>query len=204
MDETGLLATPAPRRITPGIIRGWDFPRVMRGVDTGAVEAFRAAVLDEVTLLLDENRELTAEVQRLGENYVPVHGAPVAETHVGEQAARILLAAQRQSEQIITDGQRYAQQVGSDADRQRQQALSDARARAEKLIQVTLEDATRQAADILAKAPGDARAQVIRLRAFGDSLEALLDQLAKGVTASLLAWRADLEELAVPANGAGH
>jgi vacuolar-type H+-ATPase subunit H len=157
----------------------------MRGADTQVVEEFRAASLREISLLLAENQALAAENQALA---AEASAAPGLE--VGDQAVRILVSAQRQREQLITEAQVYAQQVGDAGERQRRNLLDDARLKSEALVRTTLEDAARQAADIISRAPGDAQAKVLKMQAFGDVIEAHLEQMVAGISASLDAWRA--------------
>lgn len=112
---------------------------------------------------------------------MPVPGGPDA----GEQAARILMAAQRQREQLLGQTQEYARQVGSDAETRRRRLLAEARERADRLSQATIEEATRKAADIIAQAPMAAQERLTTVRALTGAWEANLRSFATSLVASL-------------------
>lgn len=204
MEEPGLLAA---QRLSAEQIRGWEPPVVMRGYERHAVEGFRSAVLAEITTLGDENREMARECERLSQlasaQPTPANGFRGAPP--GEQAARILMAAQRQSEELLGQTQAYARQVGEDGERRRRAMIADGRARGESMAETLIREASQKAADIVAQAPGDAQERLVRVRATGDALEAHLDAMLGGLTAALNRFR-DEQALSLRAesgNGSG-
>jgi len=199
MSDPGLLAAP---RLTPENVRRWDLPRVIRGYDIQSVEDMRRAVIDEMSTLLTELRDMEAErfhlaeeVDQLRHQQQQPQPAP-PQAGVGDQAVRILRTAQQQAEQIIGEAQGFARQVGSDGERQRRVMLEAARSRADALVDEArqkseelahdvLRDAQSKAAAILSQAPIEAQTRVASLEALGGVLESHLSGVMEIVNSTL-------------------
>lgn len=196
--EPGLLAA---QRLTPEQVRDWELPRVLRGYDTHTVDALMQAVVEEMRALTTERDEFARECERLTHaQRIPAHSMP-GMADPGEQAARILMAAQQQREALLSQTQAYARQVGEDGEARRRTLIADGRAKGEQMAETLIREASQKAADIVARAPGDAQERLVRVRATGDALEAHLAAVLSGLTGALDRWRTDRAEL-VPEHAA--
>jgi cell division septum initiation protein DivIVA len=199
MEPTGLLAAQS-QRLTPEQVRDWELPVVMRGYERHTVTHMQEAVIGEMQALITERDEYARECERLSRAmHVPAHGT----ADPGEQAARILMAAQQQREQLLQQTQAYAKRVGEDGERRRRDLLADGRSRGEAMAETLIREASQKAADIVAQAPGDAQERLVRVRATGDALEAHLSAVLGGLTSALDRWRTERAEL-IPEHVAGN
>jgi len=185
-------------RLTPQQVRDWEFPPSLHGMDPHVVSACQETVAQEVELL-------HAELERMQQE-TPDRA---------RQSARVLLAAEQQRAQLITAAQEKAERLIGEAGQEAKLILDRARASAERSAVATVEDATREAAEILAQAPLDAQARTTALEALGSMLHTHLTAVLSGLEATLDTYRSQCadpvaalaavqeEPAALPAHAAG-
>jgi cell division septum initiation protein DivIVA len=187
MESSGLLN---PARLTVETLDNRSFTRTRwgaSGLDPDEVRIFIEQVKAELVLRDEEHSALAAELARCQQgDSAPAHGfsPPSAELH----AVHILQRAQANAENLVTDAQQRARELAEDAHRRRDSILADAKSKADALLRTAMEDASREAAAVIAKAPIEAQTRLAMYQTLGNGLRGQLKANLDGLLAMLDQW----------------
>lgn len=195
MEESSLLAgEPGGRRLSAGGVRKLTFPSAMLGgYNVSAVTAFLNTVAHELTARDDEQRELVAEIQRLGEENTQLRQQ--ANGHrteplqrVEQQAMVVLTRAQQNADRLVADAQAQARELMGSGRRQRENMLADGREKATRIIEEAVDEAGREAARIAAQAPVNAQRQLAYYKSLADTVRHSLNANLAALQAQVERW----------------
>jgi DivIVA domain-containing protein len=197
MGRTDLLAA---GQITADDVREMDFPAaVFGGYRTDAVNRFLgrvAAELDKLHAALDERADerarMAGELKRLqGKLQMALSGPqerarPAPPPDTGQQAARVLQAAQGNADAMLADARQRAQQVTASARHEHDTIIEHARQQAGAIIGEATHRASAEYDRAVSSATAEARRQVAFYTALagsaGEGLRAEVEALFRLIT----------------------
>jgi cell division septum initiation protein DivIVA len=198
MEESSLLAgEPGGRRLSAAGVRKLTFPSAMLGgYNVAAVTAFQSTVAAELEARDTEQRELVAEISRLGQEVTqlrqPSNGhATEPLRRVEDQALAVLTRAQQNADRLVADAQVQAREMMGNGRRQRESMLEDGRVKATRIIEEAVDEAGREAARIAAQAPVNAQRQLAYYRSLADTVRASLSANLAALAAQVERWEAE-------------
>lgn len=188
VDRSSLLATDPGRRLTVDRVQQTTFTPVrFGGLNSEQVTQFVRQVIAELGMrdnerqaLLEENAQLRGELEESGGNPPPVE----------QQAVQIIVQAQRTADRLEADANQHAHSLVEDGRRHRAAYLADAREKAEGIVRSALDEAGREAAQLIAQAPIDAQRRMAYYKSLGEAWRDGLLANMQQLTAQMRAWEA--------------
>jgi DivIVA domain-containing protein len=188
MGHPGLPAETG-HRLTATEVRDAAFASVhFGGLNTDQVNRFMARIAAELDQLADEKLLLEQDNTQLREDAAVTGNGQANARSFGLEANYLLQRAQQNADQTVATGQEQARGIVDGARRQRDVILADGRFKAGRLIQESLDEASRQAAQILAQAPVTAQRQQAFNEAMAEASRAHLHAFIAALTASVRAF----------------
>jgi cell division initiation protein len=191
--------------VSPKTLREVEFREKMRGYHPEDVDQFLERVAAGLEVLQDRLRQAIERAQRAEQAATEAGGnddalrrtlllaqrtADLAVQEGREQAARLVTTAEQQAQSIVGEAEQRVQSVVGDAQQRAQALLADAERRAQSLVSEAEQRARRGHEDAIVQV----RAELAKLEATRERLNAEVDTMTRWVNEHRGQLRAALEE----------